>query len=231
MPTTMTGVVTDWKIGECWKIIAGGVNEWNAFAIAGEDNFSFVGGAAYENLCGNFSISAIVMTGKQRGATFMPYGYPDDANNTTLFNLILKYKFTERLAYVGEFTYGNNDAEVLNEGEQNTFRGRNWYGFSNYLFYCLNDHLTFGARFEWFHDKENTVVAGGNRVTFDKTPANYFAWSFGVNWDPFTWLTVRPEVRWDYSDLDIKGAQNGYAYDNGTSKSLFTFGLDAIVRF
>ncbi|MCR5164971.1 MAG: porin [Thermoguttaceae bacterium] len=231
MPTTMTGVITDWKIGECWSIIAGGVNEWNAFCTSGDEHFSFVLGATYQNLCGNFAVSAIVMNGKQRGATFMPYGYPEDANNTTVFNLILKYKFTDRLAYVGEFTYGNNDAEVWNESEQNYFRGRNWYGFSNYLFYCINEHVTFGARFEWFQDKENTVVAGGNRVTYSNTPANYFAWSFGVNWDPFTWLTIRPEIRWDYSDLDIEGASNGYAYDNGTSKTLFTFGLDAIVRF
>ena len=232
MPTTMTGVITDWKIGECWSIIAGGVNEWNAFCTSGDEDFSFVIGAAYENLCGNFSISAIVMNGKQKGATFMPVGYPENAYDTTVFNLILKYKFTDRLAYVGEFTYGNNDAPVTTwSGEE--FQGRNWYGFSNYLFYCLTDHLTFGARFEWFHDKESTVVAGGNRPTFTNTPANYFAWSFGVNWDPFTWLTVRPEVRWDYSDLNIEveGAQNGLAFDNGTSKSLFTFGLDAIVRF
>lgn len=230
MPTTMTGVITDWKIGECFSIIAGGVNEWNAFCTSGDENFSFVLGATYQNLCGNFAVSAIVMNGKQRGATFMPYGYPEDSNNTTVFNLILKYKFTDRLAYVGEFTYGNNDA-IVNEGEPDEFRGRNWYGFSNYLFYCINEHVTFGARFEWFNDKENTVIAGGNRVTFSNTPANYFAWSFGVNWDPFTWLTIRPEVRWDYSDLDIEGALNGYAFDDGTSKTLFTFGLDAIVRF
>ena len=232
MPTTMTGVITDWKIGDCWSIIAGGVNEWNAFCTSGDEDFSFVIGATYENLCGNFAVSAIVMNGKQKGATFMPVGYPDDANNTTLVNLILKYKFSERFAYVGEFTYGNNDA-IVNEGDTDQFRGRNWYGFSNYLFYCINEHLTFGTRFEWFQDKENTVVGGGNRVTLDKTPANYFTLSLGVNWDPFTWLTIRPELRWDYSDLEIKDAPNGngYAFDNGDSKTLFTFGCDAIVRF
>ena len=78
-----------------------------------------------------------------------------------------------------------------------------------------------------------TVVGGGNRVTLDKTPAHYFTVSLGVNWDPFTWLTIRPELRWDYSDLEIKDAPNGngYAFDNGDSKTLFTFGCDAIVRF
>ncbi|MDO4858386.1 MAG: outer membrane beta-barrel protein [Thermoguttaceae bacterium] len=230
LPTSMTGVITDWKIGQCFSIIAGGVNEWNAFCTSGDENFSFIVGATYENLCGNFAVSALVMNGKQRGATFMPYGYPEDAYDTTLFNLILKYKFTDRLAYVGEFTYGNNDAPVVTwDGDE--FQGRNWYGFSNYLFYVVNEHVTFGARFEWFQDKENTVMTGGNRVTVQNTPANYFAWSFGVNWEPFTWLNIRPEVRWDYSDLEIEGVPNGYAFDNGTSKTQFTFGLDAIVKF
>ena len=230
LPTSMTGVITDWKIGQCFSIIAGGVNEWNAFCTSGDENFSFIVGATYENLCGNFAVSALVMNGKQRGATFMPYGYPEDAYDTTLFNLILKYKFTDRLAYVGEFTYGNNDTPVVTwDGDE--FQGRNWYGFSNYLFYVVNEHVTFGARFEWFQDKENTVMTGGNRVTVQNTPANYFAWSFGVNWEPFTWLNIRPEVRWDYSDLEIEGVPNGYAFDNGTSKTQFTFGLDAIVKF
>jgi len=229
MPTSMTGVITDWKLTESWSLIAGAVNEWNAFNT-GDDQFSFVGGATYENMAGNFALSAIVMTGQQKAACFQPYGYPEDANSTTLFNLIAKYKFTDRLAYVAEFTYGNNDA-VVNEGEENEFKGRNWYGFSNYLFYCMNDHLTLGARFEWFHDKENTVLNGGNRVTLSNTPANYFCWSFGANWDPLTWLTVRPELRWDYSDLEIEGAKNGFAYDNGNSKYQFTVGCDAIVKF
>ena len=231
MPTSMTGVMTDWRLGDCWSVVAGAVNEWNCFDSP-NDHYSFVVGATYENRCGNFAFSALVMNGKQNAATFQANDYSDDSANTTVLDLFAKFKFTERLAYVVEFNYGNNDAEVYDILNDDTFKGRNWYGFSNYLFYCMSDTLTLGARFEWFHDKENTVVSGGYQSTFANMGVNYFSWTFGANWDPRPWLTIRPEIRWDFSDMELEANdQTWYSYDRNTANYQFTVGCDAIVRF
>lgn len=234
MPTSMTGVMSEWKVTEGLAIVAGAVNEWNAFDTP-NDHFQFVVGATYENMCGNFALSALVMNGKQSAASFQADNYgtaEDDADNTTVLDLIAKFKFTERLIYAVEFTYGNNDTEVYDILNDTTFQGRNWYGFSNYLFYRMSDTLTLGARFEWFNDKENSVLSGGYKTTFVNAPANYFSWTFGANWDPCPWLTVRPEIRWDYCDLEFESnGQTYYTYDRNTANYQFTVGCDAIIRF
>lgn len=234
MPTTMTGVMSEWNVTQGLAIVAGAVNEWNAFDTPG-DHFSMVIGATYENACGNFGLSALVMNGKQSAASFQAddYGMNDgDASNTTVFDLIAKFKFSDRFIYAVEFTYGNNDAEVYDIAADDTFQGRNWYGFTNYLFYRMTDTLTLGARFEWFNDKENTVLSGGYKTTFANTGVNYFAWTFGANWDPCPWLTVRPEVRWDYSDMELENAGSTYySYDRNSANYEFTVSCDAIIRF
>ena len=230
MPTSMTGVMTDWKITDSLSIIAGAVNEWNAFDTP-EDHFSFVVGAAYENLCGNFALSALVMSGKQSAAAFQANGH-DEGANSTVVDVFAKFKLTDRLAYVAEFNYGTNDAEVYDILDDSTFKGRNWYGFSNYLFYCMSDTLTLGARFEWFCDKENTAVTGGQNTTFANVGVNYFSWTFGANWDPCPWLTVRPEMRWDYCDLELDvDGETFYAYDRNSANYQFTVSCDAVIRF
>ncbi|MDO4628527.1 MAG: outer membrane beta-barrel protein [Planctomycetia bacterium] len=231
MPTTMTGVMSDWRVTECWSIIAGAVNEWNSFDTP-EDNFSFVIGTTYENACGNVALSAVVMSGQQSAAGFQSDDYRGEGANTTVFDIFAKFRLTDRMAYVVEFNYGTSDNDVYDMTAGNTFNGRNWYGFSNYLFYCVSDTLTLGARFEWFHDKENTLLGGGYNTTFANMGVNYFSWTFGANWDPMPWLTIRPEVRWDYCDmeLDIAG-ETYYAYDRNTANYQFTIGCDAIIRF
>ncbi len=236
MPTTMTGVMSDWRISECWTILAGAVNEWNAFDTP-EDNFSFVLGATYENLCGNFALSAVIMSGQQSAPCFQGYDYSYESDsgegvNTTILDIFAKFRITERMAYVVEFNYGTSDGDVYDMATSETFNGRNWYGFSNYLFWCASDTLTLGARFEWFHDKENTVLGSGYHTTFAKTGVNYFSWTFGANWDPVPWLTVRPEIRWDYCDLELEAdGKTYYAYDRNTANYQFTIGCDAIIRF
>ncbi|MBQ2821451.1 MAG: porin [Thermoguttaceae bacterium] len=231
VPTSMTGVMTEWHLNDVWSITAGAVNEWNAFDTP-EDHFSYVLGVNYQNPCQTFAVSATVMGGKQCAASFQADDYSHPGANTTVFDLCAKFKLTDRLAYVVEFNYGNNDAEVYDILAASSSKGRNWYGFSNYLFWQLSNTLTLGARFEWFCDKENTVISGGHQTTFANMGVNYFNWTLGLNWDPCPWLTIRPEMRWDYSDmeLDVNG-QKFYAYDRNSANYQFTLGCDAIIRF
>ena len=59
--------------------------------------------------------------------------------------------------------------------------------------------------------------------------------ALGINWNPTDWLTLRPEVRWDYSDMErigIGGVPDAKGvYDHLTENSLVTFGGDVICRF
>lgn len=232
MPSTMTGVMTTSRLGERANLILGAVNEWNAFDTP-NDHFSIVAGFSFDSWCKNLSFSAIVMTGDQNAPASGSATWSEESANTTLVNLCAILRLTDRLSYTAEFVAGFDDREVLNNIDLTTFQGREWYGFSNYLFYRATEQLTLGARFEWFRDSNDTVVTGGYAVSATGEAADYFAFTLGANWEPNHWFVLRPEVRWDWSDWEVVDSEESRlgAYDRNTSRNQFTFGMDAIVKF
>ena len=232
MPTTMTGVMTSSRVGERVTLILGAVNEWNGFDTP-YDYFSFVGGATFQSYSGRFSLSAIVMAGQQSAAAFQPEGYTEEGTNSSVFNLCAKWYLGCKFSYVAEFTYGSadNDYYCLETNEYK--QGRSWYGFSNYLFFQANENLQLGFRFEWFCDPDDTVINGSYGVAWNNEGTSYFDWAFGTNWKPGgrSWLTVRPELRWDSSDWVSFNQEDSGTYDLNSSQSQFTGSLDVIIQF
>jgi hypothetical protein len=53
----------------------------------------------------------------------------------------------------------------------------------------------------------------------------------GLNWQPNPRITIRPEVRWDHSDVNVPGLGIGGMYDAFRSRRQFTYGLDLIARY
>ncbi|MDO4583020.1 MAG: outer membrane beta-barrel protein [Planctomycetia bacterium] len=229
MPQTMTGVMTTSRLNDRWNVILGAVNEWNAWNSL-EDNFSFVGGLTFNSLNNRFSLAATVMTGDQIAPAFQPVTFAEAAN-TTLLNLYARASLTRRLTYVVEFTAGWDDRDYFCMETLDNKHGRSWYGVTNNLFFQVNSCLTLGTRFEWFRDCDNTIIDGGYGVASNQEGADYFALTFGANWQPLSWLTIRPELRWDFSNFEISGAPQWKTYDNMTSDSILTFAADAIIRF
>ncbi len=226
MPTSMTGAVATLGLVNGWSLVLGGVNEWNAFD-SDEDNFSGVFGLTYEGADKFFTFSATLMYGKQCAPCYQFETY-SDAADVTVFNTFAKFQFTQRLSYVCEFTAGYDDRDYFEMATFGTHRGRAWFGLNNYLFYQVCDTLTLGTRFEWFNDADSTVIDGGYGFSTRDEASNYFALTVGANWTPLCWMTIRPEIRYDFSDWECGNLRT---YDGWTDESQVTVGADIIVRF
>lgn len=227
MPTSMTGAIGTFTLCNGWNFIVGGVNEWNAFDSI-NDNFSGVVGFTREGQF--FTFASTFMVGKQTSPCYQMQTTSNQQEMCYVFNTYGKFQLGERVNYVIEFTAGYDDREyaVLDWASMPTHRGRAWFGLTNYLFFKVTDTFSLGTRFEWFNDADSTVIDGGYDFALQDKSANYFALTLGANWTPVCWLTIRPEVRYDFSDFDSNGTKT---YDEFTKKDMITAGADVILRF
>jgi hypothetical protein len=92
-----------------------------------------------------------------------------------------------------------------------------WYGFVNAYLYRFTDQVTGVWRAEVFWD---TNGARTGKLVGDR----YYEMTLGVRYQPRSWLLIRPEARYDWSQFHP-------AYANDTRKSQFTLGFDVIVLF
>ncbi len=226
MPTSMTGVMGSTNINNYWEFIYGAVNEWNAFDTE-NDNFSGVLGLKFKSRDGFFTFGVSTMFGDQSAPSyqFETYGEPD---MTFVLNTYAQFKFTPKFPYAIEFTAGYDDREYFCMETFGMNHGRAWFGLTNYVYYQLFDTLALGARVEWFCDCDNTVIDGGYGFSAIDDSANYFAVTFGANWTPLPWMTIRPEIRYDFSDFEYAGMKT---YDAWTTDDQLTVGADLVIRF
>jgi len=226
MPTSMTGVMATSNINCNWELIYGAVNEWNAFDTE-NDNFSGVLGLKYKSRTGFFTFGVTTMFGEQSAPCyqFETYG---ESEMTFVLNTYAKFKFTPRLTYAIEFTAGYDEREYFCMETFDTNTGRAWFGLTNYVYYQLFDNLALGTRIEWFCDSDNTIIDGGYGFSTIDDSANYFAVTFGANWTPLPWMTVRPEIRYDFSDFEYADMKT---YDAWSADDQLTVGADLIIRF
>ncbi|MBQ9455009.1 MAG: outer membrane beta-barrel protein [Thermoguttaceae bacterium] len=229
MPTSMTGAIGTFGLINGWNFILGGVTEWNTFDSI-NDNFSGVIGFTKESADQFFTFASTFMIGKQTSPCYQMQTTSDQQEMCYVFNTYGKFRLAKRLNYVIEFTAGYDDREyqVLDWASMPRHRGRAWFGLTNYLLFQVTDSFSLGARFEWFNDADSTVIDGGYDFAWQDKASNYYALTIGANWTPLSWLTIRPEVRYDFSDFDVDGMQT---YDGFTKKDMITFGADAIIRF
>ena len=229
MPTSMSGAISTLTLCNGWNFILGGVTEWNTFDSI-NDNFSAVVGFTKESDDKFFTFASTFMAGKQTSPCYQMQTTSDQQEMCYVFNTYGKFQLGERVNYVIEFTAGYDDREytVMDWADMPKHRGRAWFGLTNYLFFKVTDTFSLGTRFEWFNDMDSTVIDGGYDVALQDKSANYFALTLGANWTPVCWLTIRPEVRYDFSDFDADGMKT---YDGFTKKSMITAGADVILRF
>jgi hypothetical protein len=88
-------------------------------------------------------------------------------------------------------------------------------GVVNYTAYKLTDKSYFVARSDVLNDPS------GYRTGY---AGSFFEHTLGITYHPTNWLSIRPEVRFDYTN-GVK------AYDNGTRREQFTFSTDFIIKF
>jgi hypothetical protein len=67
----------------------------------------------------------------------------------------------------------------------------------------MTETLGVGARGEWFRDQDG--------VRCGAEGAGCYAVTLGMNWQPLSWLTFRPELRRDWADAPARLCLDGRA--------------------
>lgn len=198
-PFTMSGILSSYALNDILTVQAG--------AVTGPDNldrhagaWSFIGGFNLEN------------QNHTRGFTFSILdGDVDDTlpSHLTYYYSMLHQDLTTDLHYVLQHDYGE---------QQNALAGQHaeWYSLVHYLTYDFNQEWSAGLRAEWFHDDDG--------ARFSVVPGSYYDISAGANWKPRVWLTVRPELRYDW-------AAGPKPFNVETRNNQLLLSIDAVIRF
>ena len=100
--------------------------------------------------------------------------------------------------------------------------------------------MTLGFRFEWFKDRNYTRTIGDYAVNellgYRWTGDNFYDFSLGLNWNVCRYITLRPEVRYDYSDAKMVSLDDSTEYlpgvfDGFADSKMWTIGGDVMIEF
>lgn len=198
-PFTTTGALFSYALSEQWSI--------NLGVTTGADNFdrdlgawSQMSGLTWTNADTGTTVSFSVLQGdvfKNRSSELMYY-------SAILQQNLGKWR------YVLQHDLGTQDHAVMGKNAE-------WYSVVQYLTYDLDNKLSVGLRWEWFRDQDGFRYSAGE--------AGYYETTAGLNWKPCRWLTVRPEIRYDWAD------STSPAFNMGTKNSQFLAGTDFIIQF
>jgi hypothetical protein len=243
LPLKHTGFMTISHVNDTLDVYLGadtGVNT-SIGSDSGDDNsaFAFQGGFGLNNLLdGKLTVLALTHIGPENpDTTYFKLANPSVHPNSDLryYNDVLfTYKYSDALTLLTEFNFIRDDG----------FHAQA-YGAAEYFTYSIDDTLALVGRGEIYRDNNNFFVAGfpGNNdfVNLERgrplvkglvgasSPTTYSELTLGLNIKPpvpapIQALTIRPEVRYDYS---LNGTK---PFGNGTDQGQFTFGLDFILK-
>lgn len=199
-PFTATGALFNYALNEQWSL--------NLGAITGADNFardlgamSHMSGLTWTNAKTGTTVSFSVMQGDV---------YKNQSSELVYYSVIAQQNLG-KWRYVLQHDRGTQQNAIA--------PGQNaeWYSIVQYLTYQMNGAWGMGLRGEWFRDHNGFRYAAG--------AANYYAMTAGLNWKPNSWLMIRPEVRYDWSQAQTA------PFDGGQQTDQLLLGVDAVVRF
>ncbi len=142
---------------------------------------------------------------------------PDHGANTTLVEIRLTQNWNRYFSQIlqSHLLYSKNGIAGL--GEERA------YGVYVYNIYHVTKIWDLNSRFEWYDDVDGHGYPGGTGFA-----NNYFEVTGGVDYHPYKWLQIRPEVRGDFAD---RHAAFG-AFDNPKKfKDQLSLACDFLVKF
>lgn len=239
-PFTHTGVLGSYTINPNWSVMAGptigsATGGWDGNFNAQMGNVGFLGGATWTSDDTNSSINLTSTAGQRSETSSAPWA---------IYSIVAKHNFTDKLHYVFQHDHGfaNNvmTANTLINGGHN--ENAQWYGINQYIFYDINNKLSAGLRAEWWDDPNGFRLAGparcgaglnssGSSYTCPNgsfyPPAiggsNYYEVTAGLKYTPVKFITLRPNIRYDWADLP--------QYDSGKRSSQFLISFAATLMF
>ncbi len=199
-PFTHTGALATYKANDKLTIIAGYEFGWDT--------------GFYQFNSGSMGIIGATYAATDKTTLTYAGGYGEFGWRGTgaISSFILSHKWTDKILSVHQFDALNTNLSGANFAT-NGVAGDST-GLINYLFYEVNTKVKVGSRQEWY--KADGI--------------SYYTWTYGVNVKPTANLTVRPEIRhnWSPGGRHVAGALPGI---NGVYGDSTIFGVDAIFKF
>ena len=145
--------------------------------------------------------------------------------NRFVYSMVLTRQVTDRFRWVFQNDLGSESLAEIDRGDKPD--SAKWYSVVNYLYYDITPHVVGGIRAEWFRDQDNarvlaipseTLVSGGN----------YVGLTGGLNVKMGRRWLLRPELRWDWSDVVPPGG--GGMFNDFTEDGQITGSFDLIFQ-
>src|SRR6056297_50461 len=237
-PFTLTGALATYQPNQQFELQLGYMQGWDAWN-SDADTDGVLGRMAMNSQERRTSLAATVLSGKDLTGATAGVPLTEDRH---LFDFIIAHRFSERLRGLLQCDFGfQSEGKVMvNPGVGSiTFDSVQWGGIASYLLYEHNRQFVSTLRLEWFNDGDQSRL-GIPIVFVPDGPVleggNYYAITTGLNFTPSRNVVLRPEVRWDWSDLQGNSGVPGgdasiRAFDERSSASQFTIGADLIVSF
>jgi hypothetical protein len=205
-PTTQTGVLAYYSINSAISITAGFTRGWNQATNDNNGAIDFLGQVAW-TIDPKTNININLSEG--------PQGFHNNSDYWTVLDVNGSYKFSDQLTLSADAGYGDVPGGVASGAAQ-------FYGLALYAGYAINSMFTLNGRVEFYDDNNGFTVAGIRN--------NYYEATAGVAITPlpndaiFQFLTVRPEVRYDYAEHPVYGV-------GSADRNQLSFAVDAIMQF
>ena len=219
-PTTLTGIMATTQWTKRLSTVFGITQGWNVFDNP-MDRVNYLGGVQWDSLDKETSMSFLVHTGKESERP---------GNIRTGYVLTLNQLLTKRLRYSLEHTLGFED-NAYRSGIEPSGQAR-WASVAQYLQWEVNDQWAVGLRGEWFRDDGYSRIVNRpeNFSIFSVSGKDIFEVTFGVNWKPTRFITIRPELRYDWANTRVRYGETTEGIFN-EKRDMFLFAIDAVVRF
>jgi hypothetical protein len=178
------------------------------------DDHGFIGTISYQ-LTNKLNLSYAVMYNRNG------YGnYPDPSDvdldryglsgtNVYLHTVAASYNISDKWNYSVQWNY--NDTKTR-EYDKHIYS----YGIANYLTYQFNERWGIGFRAEWAN--LDNIYGYGTDIS---------EYTLGVNWKPYSNISIRPEIRYDYS----ANKTDDKPFNNGKNRDQFSGGITGVVSF
>lgn len=232
IPFNHAGGLATFHLPAGFTLIAGGVTGVNTGFEDNNDRPSFHGALQWNSEGNVVAVNSALHIGPENPDTVAAFDANDELRYIT--DTVITWTPDDHWQVIGDFVYGRDDGFDAE-----------WYGAAAYLKYKLNDSLAFVGRFEIFRDDDGFAVVSygdnddpanivsGNPVNDPRTvgggATTYYSFTVGLNWKPCPNLTIRPETRWDLSDVTAGAA--GGPFDDSNHRDQFTLGIDFILTF
>jgi len=214
-PTTLTGILLSQQLGHGVSVHGGVTRGWDVWD-ANNSGTSGLLGVQWDTRCDS-SIAFTLHTGKVAAS---------NSQTRTNYSLVFAQQLNPTWKYVIQHDLGTETNATYDLTPANA----TWISVVQYLECQWTPRCSFGMRVEWFQDEGHSRVL--KFPTDSLTGRNFYNVSLAMKWKPLEYLTIRPEVRWDWSDVEVIGPPSRPGvYNDYTSKSQCTAAIDLVLMF